>query len=98
MNGVVPIVIVIGDHSVPTAVVRFKRIVGPANASIGTGNNDGLPGESQGPHLRRVRVIDARFDRFRLEVRRRIDGRAWLRKLVLDMRIAFYSGHVRPGC
>jgi hypothetical protein len=72
--------------------------MGPANASIGTGNNDGLSGESEGPHLRRVRVINAWLDRFRLEVRRRIDGRAWLRKLVLDVRIAFYSGHVRPCC
>ena len=72
--------------------------MGPANASIGTGNNDVLPGESQGPHLRRVRVIDARLDRVRtLEVRRRIDGRAWLRKLVLNVRIAFYPRHVRPG-
>ena len=72
--------------------------MGPANASIGTGNNDVLPGESQGPHLRRVRVIDARLDRVRtLEVQRRIDGRAWLRKLVLDVRIAFYPRHVRPG-
>jgi len=72
--------------------------VGPANASVGTGNNDVLPGESQGPHLRRVRVIDARLDRVRtLEVRRRIDGRARLRKLVLNVRIAFYPRHVRPG-
>ena len=49
--------------------------MGPANASIGAGHNNVLPGESQGPHLRRVRVIDARFDRFRtLKVQRRFDG------------------------
>jgi hypothetical protein len=71
--------------------------VGPAYAGIGTGHNNVLPGESKGPYLRCVRVIDARLYRFRtLEVRRRIDGRPWLRKLVVDFRIAFNPRYVRP--
>ena len=99
VDRVVPVVIVVGVLSVPAAVVRFQCVMRPANTGIRAGNNDVLPGESQGPHLRRMRVIDARLDRFRtLEVRRRIDGRAGLRKLVLDVRIAFYPRHVRPRC
>src|SRR6476660_117787 len=93
MNGVVPVVVVVGDHAVPTAVVRFKRVVGPANASIGTGNNDGLPGESQGPHLRRVSVIDARLD-CGWCLRLRYFHRSRLRQVVVDTWIAFYSRHV----
>ena len=37
----------------------------PANAGIGARNNDVLPGESERPDLRRVRVVDSRFDRGR---------------------------------
>jgi hypothetical protein len=62
MNGVVPVVIVIGVHSVPTAVVRFERVMRPANAGIRTRYNNVLPGETQCPHLRGMRIIDARFD------------------------------------
>src|SRR5690349_20465460 len=97
MNGIVPVIIVIVIHAVPSAIVRLEGIVSPANTSIRTGNNNVLPSESQGPHLRRVRVIDARLDCFRLKVRRGLDRGAWLRKLVLDVRIAFYPRDVRPG-
>ena len=62
MNRVVPVVIVIGVHAIPAAVVRFKRIMGPANTCIGAGNNNVLPGESQRPHIWRVRVSDSGFD------------------------------------
>ena len=48
--------------------------MGPANASIGARNNDVLPGESDRPDLRRVRVIDSWFDRGRtLRSARRFD-------------------------
>ena len=66
-----PVVIVIGVNSVPAAVVRFQRVMRPANAGVCARHNNVLPGESQRPNLRRVRVIDARLDRFRtLEVQK----------------------------
>ena len=102
MNGVVPVVVVIGVYSVPAAIVRLERIVCPANAGIGAGNHDTLPGETQRPHLRRVCVIDAWFDRVRrlraLEVRRRLNRSARLRQVIVDDRIAFHSCHVRTSC
>jgi len=98
VDRVVPVVIVVGVLSVPATVVRFQCVMRPANTGIRACNNNILPSKSQGPHLRRMRVIDARFDRFgTLEVQRRIDGRAGLRKLILDVRIAFYPRHVRPN-
>ena len=72
MNGVMPVVIVVGDASVPAAVVRFKRVMRPANASVCAGNDNLLPGETQRPDIRRVRVSDPRFDRQRS---RRLDRR-----------------------
>ena len=62
MNRIVPVEIVIGILSVPTAIMRLKRIVRPAHAGVGAGHNDILPGESKRPDLRRVRVIDSGFD------------------------------------
>ena len=98
VNGIVPIVIMIRVLSVPAAIVRFERVMRPANASISTRNNDVLPSESQGPHLRCVRIVDARLDRFRtLWVSRRFLDWARLRELVVDARIAFHSGHLRPS-
>jgi hypothetical protein len=46
VDGVVPIVIVIGNHAVPTAVVRLKRVMCPANARIPASYNNALPGET----------------------------------------------------
>ena len=34
VNGVVPVVIVIGTNSVPTAIVRLKRVMRPALAGV----------------------------------------------------------------
>ena len=62
MNGIVPVVIVIGILTVPAAVMRLKRVMsserryprslqqyfGPVNLM---------------PYLGRMRIIDARFDR-----------------------------------
>ena len=62
MDGVVPVVIVVGRYSVPAAVMRFERVMRPANAGIGARHNDVLPRESQRPDLRRVGVIDSWFD------------------------------------
>jgi len=98
VDGIVPIVIVIGRGSVPAAIVRFERVMRPANTGIGTRNNDVLPGESQGPYLRCVRIVDPGLDRFRnLGVSRRFFDWAGLRKVVVDERIAFHSRHLRPS-
>ena len=35
VDGIMPVVIVIGGDSVPAAVVRFERVMCPALASIG---------------------------------------------------------------
>ena len=65
MNGVMPVVIVVGVVSVPAAVVRLKRVMRPANTGIGAPNHNSLPGETELPHLRRVRVINSWFNRLR---------------------------------
>ena len=71
MDGVMPIVIVIGGYAVPAAIVRFKRIVCPTLASIGARHHDILSVESERPHIRRMRVNDSRLNRRRsLRVRR----------------------------
>ena len=55
VNGIVPVVIVIGVDAVPAAVVRLERVMRPANASIGTGNHDSLASDNRGPrHQARV--------------------------------------------
>ena len=92
MDGVVPVVIVIGIHSVPATIVRLERVMRPANAGIGASDNNTLSGETQCPHLGRVRVCDPWFDRGRL--RRRFFDTARLRQVVVDKRIAFHSRHV----
>ena len=73
MNGVVPVVIVIGVLSVPAAVVRLERVMRPAHAGVRAGDDNVLSGKPERPYLRRMRVIDARFDRCRaLKMRRRL--------------------------
>ena len=62
MNRIVPVIIVIGVLAVPATVMRLKRVVTPANSSVRVGNNNLLPREPERPYLRRMRVIDARFD------------------------------------
>ena len=85
MDSVVPVVIVIGVLTVPATVVRFKRVMRPANTRVGAADNNILPGISQRPDLRRVGVIDAGFNRLRtLEVRRRLNSRTRLRKVIVD--------------
>jgi len=96
MNGVVPVVIVIGGYSVPAAIMRLKRVMRPANTGIGARNHNVLPGESQCPYLWRVRVTDARLDCGRS--RRLVDNRARLRQVIVNTRVAFHARHVRPSC
>ena len=96
VNGIVPVVIVIGHDAVPAAVMRLKRIMRPPYAGVGAGHNNVLPGEPERPYLGRVCVVDPRLDRFRtLGVRRRVFDWSRLRQFIMDLRIAFYSCHVR---
>jgi len=66
MNGVVPVIIVIGILSVPPTVMRLERIMGPALTGISISDNDSLSREPERPYLRRMGVIDARLNRGRL--------------------------------
>ena len=97
MDGVVPVVIVIGVLPVPAAIVGFKRVVCPANTGICTRNDDALPGETESPYVRRVRVSDPPLDR-RRSARLRTSDRngAPLRKRIVNLRVAFYTGHIGP--
>jgi hypothetical protein len=65
MNGIVPVIIVIGILAVPAAVMRLERVMCPALAGVRIGDDNSLSVEPERPYLRRVRVIDARFDRRR---------------------------------
>src|SRR5262245_7177056 len=72
--------------------MRLECVVGPANPGIGIGDNDSLPGEPERPHLWRVDVIDARFDRDRpLEAGRSVDIRVRFRKVIVDTWITFHA-------
>jgi hypothetical protein len=62
VNGVMPVVIVIGVLSIPAAVVRLERIMRPALTSVSSRYRNALASESQRPHIRRVCVIDPRLD------------------------------------
>ena len=43
MNGIVPVVIVIGILTVPAAVMRLQRVMGPAHAGVRAGDDNFLP-------------------------------------------------------
>jgi hypothetical protein len=99
MNGIMPVVIVIGVLTIPTAIMWLKRVMRPPNARIRAGYDNTLSGKTQRPYLWGMRVIDARFDcRGPLEVRRCLVDRLRLRKVILDVWIAFDACYVRPGC
>lgn len=101
MNGIVPVKVVIGVDSVPPTVVRLERVMCPALTRICAGNNDSLASESQRPHVRRVRVSNARFDRRRntgcAGHQRRFLNRARLRKVIVNNRVACDARHVWTG-
>ena len=54
MDGVVPVVVVVGCGAVPASVVRSQAGVGPAHAGILVGDDDVLAGVAQSPHLRGI--------------------------------------------
>ena len=62
MDGVVPVVIVIGVLPVPPAVMRLQSVMGPADPGVCAGNDNVLPVIPERPYLRRMRVTDARLD------------------------------------
>ena len=47
VDGVMPIIIVIGIGSVPPAIVRLKRVMRPAHACVGTRHHNVLSSETQ---------------------------------------------------
>ena len=98
VDGIVPVVIVIGSLSVPAAIMSLERVMSPALTSVRASHRNSLTSEPQRPHIRRVRVSDARLDRFRsLRLRRRLSNSVRLRKRISNVRIAFYSCHVGTG-
>src|SRR5215471_10847448 len=73
--------------------------MGPSNAGIGAGYNNILSCETQRPYVRGMRVSDAGFDSRRSQqVRRRFFDSLRLRKMILNMWIAFNTCDVWPGC
>jgi hypothetical protein len=101
VNRIVPVLIVIRIGPIPAAVMRLKRVMRPADAGVCAGNNDGFTLESERPHIRRVRVNNARLDRRRSRgntgLQRRLLDRTWLRKVIVDERISLDSRHLRAG-
>src|SRR5205823_1916787 len=98
VNGVMPIVVVIGCYAVPPTIMRFERIMRPALTSIGTSHHDILPLESERPDVRRMRVNDTWLDGRRSgRLRRRTIRWNRPRELILNVRIPFYTRHVLPG-
>ena len=51
MDGIMPVVIVIGVLSVPATVVRLQRIMRPTHASVGAPHNNVLSRKTQCPEL-----------------------------------------------
>jgi hypothetical protein len=96
VNGIMPVVIVIGGDSIPAAIVRLERIMRPALAGISASNRDSLAPETQRPYIRRVRVSDARLDcLWCLRLRRSVNNAVGLRKHILNVWVAFHSRHIR---
>ncbi len=95
MDRVMPIVIVIGHDSVPATVVRLKRVVRPALAGISSGDGNSLTPKSEPPHIRSVRICNARFNGRRiLRLRRGGGNRIRLRQQIFNGWIAFYSCYI----
>ena len=62
VDGVMPVVVVIGCDSIPASVLRLQRVVCPTLTSICAANCNSLASEPQRPHIRRVRVGDVLFN------------------------------------
>lgn len=98
VNGVVPVLIVIGVCPVPTTVMRLERVMRPANASIRAGDHNGLAAKSECPHIRRMCVSNPRLDRRgSAGPQRRFLDRASFGKVIVNVRVACDPRHVRTG-
>jgi len=65
VDGVMPVIIMIGVLSVPTAIMRLERVVRPTLASVSPGYCNSLSPEPQCPYIGRVRVSDSGLNRRR---------------------------------
>jgi hypothetical protein len=78
--------------------MRLQGVVRPANPSIGACDNNVLAGETQRPHVGRMRVLNARLDRCRSQqVRRRLIDWARFWQGIVNVGIALETRHVRPS-
>ena len=97
VNGVMPVVVVIGRDSIPAAVLGLQRVVCPTLASICAANCNSLASEPQRPDIRRMRVGDVRLDRLWFLQRRVANKHGRLRQRILNVRIALDSRHILPA-
>jgi hypothetical protein len=101
MNAVVPVKIVIRVDSIPTAIMRLKRVMRPADTGIRAGNDNCFSSEPERPHIRCVRVFDARLDHRRHSgnagLQRRYLNRSALRKVIVNHGIAFDARNLRAS-
>src|SRR5438874_13473167 len=89
VDGVMPVVIVIGVYSVPAAVVRFECVMRPAHTGVRAGYDNALPGESQPPEVARVRVSNSRLDRLSsLRFRWRLRRMLWMGYVIVHSCVA----------
>src|SRR5207249_1829434 len=81
VNGVMPVVVVIGVLPVPTPVVRLECVVRPALTRISSADGYSLTPKTERPHIRCVGVSDTRLNRVQLlRLRRGLGNSAWLSK------------------
>ena len=62
MDGVVPVIVMIRGHAIPTAVMRFDRVMRPAETGVAITDDDALPGKAERPDIRCMRVSNALLD------------------------------------
>src|SRR5438045_3681082 len=62
VDGVMPIVVVVGDNSIPAAVMRFKRVMRQELTSIVARQDDILPVVSRRSDMSIVIITDSRLD------------------------------------
>src|SRR5262245_4309441 len=97
MNGVMPVVVVIGSTSIPAPVMWLQCIVCPTLTSICAADCDSLTSEPQRPDIWRMRVGDVRLDRLGvLRSQRAANQPGRLSHRILNARVAFDSRHVLP--
>src|SRR4051794_25514 len=62
MDGVPPVVVVVRDRAVPTAILGLERIMTPAHTSVLIGDYDPLTRVTHRPHLRSVDALHVPLD------------------------------------